>query len=164
MSFKRENIEHLTLLCLVLFQWRNQSLQRCLTWSTTSSPIFFQTYSDLVAKVLSYFPDFVLKFGVSIPNTLGKINGNDAWKLENVVTTLNKTINNISAIFSYSSINKSWCRQSMDTSWARMFGNIWYISIKISCQKHIWTACIINNSNYIVASLWLFKTLKALIA
>ncbi len=41
----------------------------------------------------------MVKVGVSIPNTLGEINGNAAWKLENVVTTLNKTINNISTIF-----------------------------------------------------------------
>ncbi len=47
------------------------------------------------------FLTFVLEFGVSIPNILGEINGNVAWKLENVVTTLNKTINNISSIFSY---------------------------------------------------------------
>ncbi len=36
-----------------------------------------------------------MTFGVNIQNTLGEINGNVAWKLENVVTTLNKTINNI---------------------------------------------------------------------
>ncbi len=40
----------------------------------------------------------MVKFGVKIPNTVGKINGNVAWKLENVVTTLNKTINNIDTI------------------------------------------------------------------
>ncbi len=43
----------------------------------------------------------MVKFGVNILNTLGAINGNDAWKLENVVTTLNKTINNISTFFPY---------------------------------------------------------------
>ena len=39
-----------------------------------------------------------MKFGVNIPNTLGEINGNVAWKLENVVTTLNKTISNINTL------------------------------------------------------------------
>ncbi len=38
---------------------------------------------------------------MNIPNTLEEINGNVAWKLENVVTTLNKTINNTSTLFSY---------------------------------------------------------------
>ena len=47
------------------------------------------------------FLTFVLKFGVNIPNTLGEINRNVAWKLESVITTLNKTINNKSTIFSY---------------------------------------------------------------
>ncbi len=34
-----------------------------------------------------------MKFGVNIQNTLGDINGNVAWKLENVVNALNKTNN-----------------------------------------------------------------------
>ena len=40
----------------------------------------------------------MVNFSVNTQNTLGEINGNVAWKLENVVTTLNKTINNISTI------------------------------------------------------------------
>ena len=56
--------------------------------------IVFKPTLILVPKVQSYFPDFCAKFGVNIPNTLGVINGNVAWKLENVVTTLNKTKNN----------------------------------------------------------------------
>ena len=61
-----------------------------------SSPPWFwyQKFSHI-------FLTFVLKFGVNIPNTSGEINVNIAWKLENVVTTLNKAINNISTIFSY---------------------------------------------------------------
>ena len=43
----------------------------------------------------------VVKFDVNIPKTSGEIDRNVAWKLENVVTTLNKTIYNISTIFSY---------------------------------------------------------------
>ena len=43
----------------------------------------------------------VVKFGMNVTNTSGEINGNVAWKLENVATTLNKTINNISTMFSY---------------------------------------------------------------
>ena len=46
------------------------------------------------------FLTFVLNFGADVPNTLGEINRNVAWKLETVVTTLNKTINNVSTIFS----------------------------------------------------------------
>ncbi len=42
-----------------------------------------------------------MKFGVNIPNTSGEINENVVWKLESVVTTLNKIINNISTFFSY---------------------------------------------------------------
>ncbi len=52
-------------------------------------------------KFCHIFLTFVVKFGVNSPNTLGEINRNVAWKLENVVTTLNKTINNIRMIFSY---------------------------------------------------------------
>ena len=37
---------------------------------------------------------------IYIPNTVGETNGNVDWKLENVVTTLNRTIKNISTIFS----------------------------------------------------------------
>ena len=43
----------------------------------------------------------MVKFGLSTPNTLGEISGNVTWKLENVVTTLNKSISNVSTIFSY---------------------------------------------------------------
>ena len=58
-----------------------------------SSPQFF---SKPLSKKFTHILTFVLKFGVSncIPNTLGEINRNFAWKLENVVTTLSKTINN----------------------------------------------------------------------
>ncbi len=56
------------------------------------TPIFFKPTVILVPKV-PFFLTIVVKFGVKIPNTLGEINGNVAWKLENVVTTLNKTIN-----------------------------------------------------------------------
>ncbi len=42
-------------------------------------PFWYQKFSHI-------FLTFVVKFGVSIPNTLGEINGNVAWKLENVVT------------------------------------------------------------------------------
>ncbi len=62
-----------------------------------SNPLWFwyQKFSHI-------FLTFAVKFGVNIPNTLGEgINRNVAWKLENVVTTLNKTINIISRIFSY---------------------------------------------------------------
>ncbi len=60
---------------------------------------FFQTHSDVVG----FFSDLCVEIWLSIPNTLVEINmdGNVAWKLENMVTTLNKTINNISTIFSY---------------------------------------------------------------
>ena len=39
-----------------------------------------------------------MKISVSITNISGEINGNVAWKLESVVTALNKAINNISTI------------------------------------------------------------------
>ena len=42
-----------------------------------------------------------MRLGVNIPNTLEEINVNVAWKLENMVTTLNKTIPKISTTFSY---------------------------------------------------------------
>ncbi len=53
----------------------------------TSYPFFFQTYSDFGTKelVTNIFLTFVVTFGVNIPNTLGEINGNVAWKLENVM-------------------------------------------------------------------------------
>ncbi len=57
-------------------------------------PMFFKPTLILVPKV------FVVEFDVHIPNNSGEIYGNVAWKLENVVTTLNRTINNISIIFS----------------------------------------------------------------
>ncbi len=56
--------------------------------------VWYQKFSRI-------FLTFVVKFGVNISNTLGEINRNVAWKLENVVTTLNKTINNMNIIFSY---------------------------------------------------------------
>ncbi len=37
-----------------------------------------------------FFLTFVVKFGVKIPNTLRKSNKSGAWKLENMVTKLNK--------------------------------------------------------------------------
>ncbi len=42
---------------------------------------------------------FVVKFGVNIQNTREDINENVGCKLENVVTTPKKTINNISTTF-----------------------------------------------------------------
>ena len=42
---------------------------------------------------------FVVKFGVSIPNTLGEINSINGNLLENMVTTLNTALNYISTIF-----------------------------------------------------------------
>ena len=55
-------------------------------------PLLFQTHSDFGTKKLSnvIFLTFVVKFSVRIPDTLGKNNGNVAWKLEKVVTTLIK--------------------------------------------------------------------------
>ncbi len=44
-----------------------------------------------------------MKFTVNIPNTLGEINGNVVWKLENVATTLNEIIHKISTILPYTS-------------------------------------------------------------
>ena len=42
---------------------------------------FFQTHSDFGTKILvKCFLTIVVKFGVSIPITLGEINGNGAWK------------------------------------------------------------------------------------
>ena len=60
-----------------------------------------KTHTERQNVNIVIFLTFMVKFGVNIPNTSGEINGNVAWKLENVVTTLNKTINNISTIFSY---------------------------------------------------------------
>ncbi len=57
-------------------------------------PNFLKPTLTLVPKVSHIFLTLVVKFGVNIPNTLGDINGNVAQKLENVVTTLNKAINN----------------------------------------------------------------------
>ena len=64
-------------------------------------PNFFKPTLILVPKFCHIFLTLVVKFGASIEDTLGEIIGNVAWKLENVVTTLNRTINNISIIFSY---------------------------------------------------------------
>ncbi len=66
--------------------------KRRLTRSTTSSPIFCQKYYILVPKVESYFLTYVMKFGLKIPCNLGEIVVNLAWKWDNAVTTLNKTI------------------------------------------------------------------------
>ncbi len=67
---------------------------------TTSSPHFFSNPLWFWYQKFNHiFMTLVVKFGVHIPNTLGEINGNVAWKLENVVTTQNKTINNISIFF-----------------------------------------------------------------
>ena len=49
------------------------------------SPIFFKPTVILVPKVSYIFLTFMVKFGVSIPNTLGEIYGNVAFKLENMV-------------------------------------------------------------------------------
>ena len=73
-----------------------------LTWSTTSSSQFFSNPLRFSYQKFSHiFLTFVMTFGVNIQNTLGEISEKIAWKLEQVVTTLNKTINNISSIFSY---------------------------------------------------------------
>ncbi len=66
-----------------------------------SNPLWFwyQTFSNFFFFFWLLWWYYVWVF--QIPNTLGEINGNVAWKLENVVTTLNKIIDNISIIFSY---------------------------------------------------------------
>ena len=53
-------------------------------------PILFKPTLIWYKKFSHIFLSFVLRFGVSIPNTLGETNGNVAWKLENVVTALKK--------------------------------------------------------------------------
>ncbi len=63
--------------------------------------IFFSNLLWYWYQKFYIFLTFVVKFDVHFPNNLGEINGNVAWKLEHVVTTLNKTINNISIIFYY---------------------------------------------------------------
>ena len=63
-------------------------------------PFLFQTHCDFSTQSsVIFFWLLWWNFGVNILITLGEINGNVAWKLENVVTTLEET-NNISTIFS----------------------------------------------------------------
>ncbi len=62
---------------------------------------FFKPTLILIPKLCHICLTFVVKFDVHIPNNLEETNRNVAWKLENVVTTLNKTISSVRIIFSY---------------------------------------------------------------
>ncbi len=93
-----------TSLLFKLFQ-----LQKChltlkesdITHTPSTSPNLLPTHGEFNIKFSYIFWTVVVKFCVNIQNTLVDINRNVAWKLENMITTLYKTINNISTIYSY---------------------------------------------------------------
>ena len=62
-------------------------------------PFLFQAHCDFGTNRFGL--TYVVKFGVNIPCTAVEINRKIAWKFENVVTTQNKTMNNILSMILY---------------------------------------------------------------